>query len=82
MSKTEPAKRPITPRIGALIEGLDLTRPLDDEQFEWLHQAWMDHLVLFFEGPRLTSSNTWRSGSGLGNFTFILQPPLSLITPR
>ena len=66
MSKTAPAIRPITPRIGALIEGLDLTRPLDDEQFEWLHQAWMNHLVLFFEGPRLTSSEHLALGERFG----------------
>ena len=66
MSKTAPAIRPITPRIGALIEGLDPTRPLDDEQFEWLHQAWMDHLVLFFEGPRLTSFEHLALGERFG----------------
>ena len=67
MSKTEPAKRPITPRIGALIEGLDLARLLDDEQFEWVHQAWMDHLVLFLEGPRLTSFEHLALGERFGD---------------
>ena len=81
MSKTEPAKDHHS-KDWSLIEGLDLTRPLDDEQFEWLHQAWMDHLVLFLKARGLPPSNTSRSGSGLGNFTFILQPPLLLTTPR
>jgi taurine dioxygenase len=40
--------RPLTRAIGAEVEGLDLRRPLADDQVAELRQAWLDHLVLFF----------------------------------
>lgn len=39
---------PLTPRIGAVVHGVDLTGSLSDAQFEEIHAAWMNHLVLFF----------------------------------
>ncbi len=39
---------PLTPTIGAVVEGVDLTQEMDDETFAAVTQAWMDHLVLFF----------------------------------
>jgi taurine dioxygenase len=40
--------RPVTPRIGAEVSGLDLTQPLSNRQTEKLKNALADHLVLFF----------------------------------
>lgn len=40
--------RPGTPRIGAEILGIDLTRPLANSEVELLHRALADHQVLFF----------------------------------
>ena len=45
---------PLTPTLGAEVGGVDLTRPLDDETFAEIHEAWMEHLVLFFRDQRLT----------------------------
>jgi len=39
---------PLTPLIGAEIEGLDLARPLDDGVFTELHRAFLEWKVLFF----------------------------------
>ncbi len=39
---------PVTPRIGAEVYGLDLTRPLSDLQIEALKAAMARHQVLFF----------------------------------
>jgi taurine dioxygenase len=39
---------PVTPRIGAEIGGIDLTRPLSNRQVEDLHRALAEHQVLFF----------------------------------
>ena len=39
---------PLTPGIGAIVHGADLTKPLTDEVFADIHEAWMQHLVLFF----------------------------------
>ena len=39
---------PMTPRIGAEVEGLTLANPLSNRQVEELHQALAEHQVLFF----------------------------------
>ena len=42
------AVHPLTPTIGAEIGGIDLREPLDDEAFEEVHGALIDHGVIFF----------------------------------
>ncbi len=44
----------LTPTIGAIVNGADLTRPVSDELFSEIHDAWMDHLVLFFRDQAMT----------------------------
>ena len=44
---------PVSPAIGAEVAGVDLSRPLDEATFRALHEAWMDHLVLFFRDQDL-----------------------------
>ena len=44
---------PLTANIGAEIRGVDV-RSLDDAQFAIVHQALMDHLVIFLRGQELT----------------------------
>ena len=39
---------PVTPRIGANVEGVRLAEPLSNRQVEELHQALAQHQVLFF----------------------------------
>ncbi len=46
--------RPLTPRIGAEVAGIDLTRPLSAEQAEALTAAIAHHQVLFFRDQPLT----------------------------
>lgn len=45
---------PLAPSIGAEVSGVDLHRPLDDEAFSRITQAWAEHLVLRFRGQRLS----------------------------
>ena len=45
---------PLTPAIGAEIQGVDLSRPLDDQTYGEIHEAWMKHLVIFFRDQDLT----------------------------
>ena len=44
----------LTPAIGAIVEGVDLTTPLGEALIADIQNALDDHLVLFFEGQSLT----------------------------
>jgi len=44
---------PVTPRIGAEVDGLTLAKPLSNRQVEELHQALVEHQVLFFRDQPL-----------------------------
>jgi taurine dioxygenase len=44
--------RPLTPAIGAEIRGVDLSEPLSGEQFAEVHQAFLDHRVVFFKSQK------------------------------
>jgi taurine dioxygenase len=46
--------RRLSPVIGARVEGIDLARPLGNQQFQEIHDALMAHLVLYFPDQRLT----------------------------
>ena len=39
---------PLSPVIGAEISGVDLSRPLGNQMFQEIHQALLEHLVVFF----------------------------------
>ena len=43
----------ITPHIGAEISGVDLSKPLSNEQFSEIYQAWLDWKVLVFRDQQL-----------------------------
>ena len=45
---------PLTPVIGAEITGIDLSKPLEDEQLAEVRQAFADHLVLVFRDQELS----------------------------
>jgi taurine dioxygenase len=44
----------LTPNIGAEIGGVDLSRPLGNRQFQEIHDALLDNLVIFFRDQHLT----------------------------
>lgn len=41
--------RPLNPTIGAEIRGIDLSRDISNQQFDEIHHAFADHLVVFFK---------------------------------
>ena len=46
--------RKLTPAIGAEIFGVDLGKPLGNQQFQEVHDALMDNLVIFFRDQKMT----------------------------
>jgi taurine dioxygenase len=50
----------ITGNIGAVIGGVDLREPLSDEAVECLHQAILDHGVIFFRTQDIDPEQYWR----------------------
>lgn len=46
--------QPLTPAIGAVVEGIDLAAPLTDSQIDAIGRALGDRLVLFFEDQSFT----------------------------
>jgi len=44
----------VTPRLGAEIHGVDLSKELDEETFAEIHRAWLDNQVVFFRDQELT----------------------------
>jgi taurine dioxygenase len=46
---------PYARSLGAVVSGLDLRQPLADEEFQTIHNALMEHLVLFFREQDLSN---------------------------
>ena len=46
--------RKLTPAIGAEIFGVDLAKPLGNQQFQEVHDALMENLVIFFRDQKMT----------------------------
>jgi alpha-ketoglutarate-dependent taurine dioxygenase len=57
---------PVTPRIGANIEGITLARPLTNRQVDELHQALAEHQVLFFRNQPMDIEAHKRFGRYFG----------------
>lgn len=57
---------PLGPYIGAQVSGLDVTRPLSDNQFEQLYHAVLRHQVVFLREQAITprSSARWPCAFG------------------
>jgi taurine dioxygenase len=57
---------PMTPHIGGLVGGIDLTQPLSPETVRDLHDALMEYQVLFFRDQRLTHETQKALGEHFG----------------
>ncbi len=58
--------KPIAGALGAEIEGADLSADLSNEQFDDIHQAFLDHLVIFFRDQKLTPEKHKEFGRRFG----------------
>ena len=57
---------PIAGALGAEIAGVDLSQPLPEEVIAEIRQAWLDHLVVFFRGQKLTPAQQLAFAQGFG----------------
>ena len=57
----------LTPHIGAEISGVDLSRPLGNQQFQEVHDALMENLVIFFRDQHLTHDQHKAFGRRFGD---------------
>ena len=48
--------KPISGALGAELEGVDLSQPLDNATFSDIYQAFNDHLVIFFRDQNLSAA--------------------------
>jgi alpha-ketoglutarate-dependent taurine dioxygenase len=58
--------RKTTPMIGAEIFGVDLSRQLSNRQFDEIHQALMENLVIFFRDQELSVEQHKAFGARFG----------------
>ena len=54
MPATTVRVKPFSTALGAEIEGVDLSRPLADDDFARIRQAFLDHGVIFFHDQHLS----------------------------
>jgi taurine dioxygenase len=77
--------RPIAGALGAEISGVDLSRPLGDPTVAAIRKAFLEHLVIFFRGQRLTPQQQLAFARRLGEPMEYPQlkglPECPLITP-
>jgi taurine dioxygenase len=60
------ALKTLTPHIGAEVIGVDLAKPLPDEQFREMRQAWLEWKVLVFRDQHLSQEQHKAFGSRFG----------------
>ena len=62
--------RPMTKRIGAEIFGIDLAKPLGNREVSELHDALMEHQVIFFRDQHLDHDSHKRLGRCFGDLAY------------
>lgn len=67
MSNTQIRLRPISGSLGAIIEGVDLRQPLDDDTYAAIKQALLDNLVIFFRDQDITPDQQVAFGKRFGD---------------
>ncbi len=64
-ARTIEVKR-LSPALGAEVRGVDLSKPVDDRTWGQLHEAFLDHLLLFFPDQTLTPEQQIAFGRRFG----------------
>lgn len=56
----------LTPHIGGLVTGVDITRPISDDVFEEIHHAFLENLVIFFRDQKFNTDTLVNFSKRLG----------------
>lgn len=56
----------VSPNIGAVIHGVDLSKPLGNQQFQEVHDALMENLVIFFRDQTISPGQQKEFGARFG----------------
>ena len=54
MTTTTLKFRRLSKALGAEVLGVDMSEPPDDETYEWLRSAWLEHQILLFREQHIT----------------------------
>jgi taurine dioxygenase len=58
--------KPLSPALGAEIQGVDLSRPLDETTVRDIYDAWLAHQVIVFRGQKMSDEDHIRFGNYMG----------------
>ena len=79
MTTTATASRlevvPLNPHIGAEMRGLDMSKPLGDEDIAAINAAFLKHSVIVFRGQKLSQEDLLRVTSYFGPIGHMRRPP-------
>ena len=70
---------PLSPAVGGVIRGLDLTEAVDSRVLRDIQNAWFRYLVLVFEGQELTPGQQLNFARQLGR---VVQYPMAQGLPN
>src|SRR3984893_18275391 len=59
--------KPLSPACGAEISGVDLSKPLSENEVRAIKDAWGKHLVLVFRGQQVSQDDQWSFASYFGD---------------
>ncbi len=66
MTTSQITIHPLSGHLGAEIEGVDLSQPMDEDLFEAVHQAFLDHAVIVFRDQTLSLQDQIDFGGRFG----------------
>ena len=75
------AVEPLTPTIGAVVSEATIA-DANDATLAEIHDAWMEHCVLFFRDQRSPRNSISRSGAALAPCTYTPRHPTPTATRR
>ena len=70
--------RPLNPKIGAEIRGLDLSKPLSDEMIANIRKVWVDHVVAVFPDQSVDDDQHIEFSKRLGTLEMINMSALQM----